>query len=152
MIRRTHDIEGHLHLLTAEQGGRTTVAQSGYRPAHKLYDNYLTSGVHEYPEGGGIAPGETAHVRVWFITPDVYPSSLWVGRVLQVSEGARAVGTLTVTEVLNPVLRGCAERYSPVWAKPAHLRYGQTDGGNAAGDDSAKSPTGHTDGTTTRRP
>jgi hypothetical protein len=118
---RLHDIEGELHLLSTEKGGRQTSAQSGYRPAHRLHDNYLTSGIHEYPDGGHIAPGETKIALVWLITPSVYPRSVWVGRVLDVCEGMHLVGQLAVTKVLNYALLGSPETHSPLWVEPQEL-------------------------------
>lgn len=118
---RLHDIEGELHLLPTDQGGRQSRAQSGYRPAHRLYDNYLTSGVHAYPDGDHIAPGESKNALVWFMTPAVYPGSVWVGRVLDVCEGMHLVGRITVTKVLNATLLGSPDTYSPLWVEPQEL-------------------------------
>lgn len=116
-MNRAPDIEGVFHLLAA--GGRHTPVQSGYyRPQHKLYDNYLTSGLHKYLDVDRVVPGGAARVAVWFVTPEVYPHSLWKGREITVSEGEHAVGTLRVTRVLNPNLRGKAATYNPVWTKP----------------------------------
>ncbi|GAA5185310.1 hypothetical protein GCM10025771_41080 [Niveibacterium umoris] len=117
-MKRLHDIEGQLQLLHTEHGGKQTAALSGYRPTHRLYDNYYTTGFHEYPDTGQISPGETTRALVWLVTPEVYPSSVWVGRVLPVCEGTRPVGKLTITRVLNPTLVGNPETYSPVWVEP----------------------------------
>jgi hypothetical protein len=115
---RPYDLEGLLHLLPSSQGGRTAPAYTGYRPAHKLYDNYLSSGIHDYPETGLARPGETTPTRVWLITPEVYPGSLWVGRVLDISEGQRCVGSFTITLVCKPILIGEPSEYSPQWKAP----------------------------------
>lgn len=97
--------------------------QSGYyRPQHKLYDNYWTSGLHKYLDVEEVVPGGTARVAVWFITPEVYPHSLWKGREITVGEGEHAVGTLKVTRVLNPNLRGKAATYNSVWSEPPGLK------------------------------
>ncbi len=126
-MNRPHDIEGAFQLLGPPQGGRQTPAFSGYRPQHKLHDNYQTSGQHTYLNVDQVAPGETANVAVTFITPDVYPRSLWVGREIDVLEGPRIVGKLRITRILNPILRGSAETYSPVWVEPSELdKNGQT--------------------------
>ena len=123
VLHRPHDFAGILYLLPAEQGGRQPGVRSGYRPIHKLYDNYLSSGEHEYPESNSANPGETTPVRVWLITPDVYPASIWVGRKLEILEGpVKLVGILTVQAVNNPILLGTAERYSPLWTAPPNLR------------------------------
>jgi elongation factor Tu len=120
-MNRAPDIEGIFHLLQAE--GRETPVCSGYRPVHKLYENYLTSGEHKYLDVAEVAPGSTARVAVWFVTPEVYPCSLWKGREITVSEGGqRIVGTLKVVRVLNPNLRGKASTYNPVWTAPPGLK------------------------------
>lgn len=119
-MNRAPDIEGVFHLLAT--GDRRTPARSGYQPEHKLYDNYLTSGLHKYLGVDEVAPGDSVQVAVWFITPEVYPHSLWKGREITVSEGERKVGTLKVTRILNPNLRGKAATYNPVWSEPLGLK------------------------------
>jgi elongation factor Tu len=114
-INRGPDIEGDIHFLATEDGGRQSFARSGYMPAHRIHDNYQTSGRHVYPDVEQVGPGETARVQVWFITPHVYPHSLWPGRELDVMEGERVVGTLRVNRVFNDTLSGSAENYSPEW-------------------------------------
>lgn len=42
-MNRSHDIEGEFYAFPSAQGGRNTPAFSGYRPQHKVYDNYQTS-------------------------------------------------------------------------------------------------------------
>jgi hypothetical protein len=120
-MNRQHDIEGEFSLYSTSQSGRKTAVFSGYRPIHKLYDNYLSSGQHEYPDVGQVAPGKTARVFAWLITPEVYPGSLWIGRELDVMEGPNhVVGKLKVTRILNNVLAGSAEAYSPHWVETLH--------------------------------
>jgi len=116
-----HDIEGEFHIFPTKVGGRHEPAFSGYRPVHKVYDNYLTSAQHEYVGVIQVAPGETVHTKVWFITPDVYPHCLWSGRVIDVQEGSQVVGRLTVTKILNKILEGAPETYNPIWVEPQGL-------------------------------
>lgn len=121
-MNRKWDLEGEFYLFTTEQSGRTTPVLSGYRPIHKLYDNYLSSGQHEYPDALSVALGDTAKVRVWLVTPEVYPDCLWVGREIDVMESPqRVVGKLTVTQILNEILLGTAESYNRTWKKPFYL-------------------------------
>lgn len=82
-MKLLHDIEGQLQLLHTEGGGKQTAALSGDPPTHRLYDNYYTTGFYEYPDTGPISPGETTRALVWLITPEVYPSSVWVGKHLR---------------------------------------------------------------------
>jgi hypothetical protein len=116
---RGPDLEGDFHLRL--ERGRITSVFSGYRPAHKLFDNYLSSGNHHYPDNDGVAPGETARALVWLITPDVYPHCVWEGREIELYEGRKIIGTLKVTRVFNTVLLGQAADYSPMWVAPPGL-------------------------------
>lgn len=119
---RECDIEGDFYLFDTQQSDRKTPVLSGYRPIHKLYDNYLSSGQHEYPDVPSVAPGETAKVRAWFVTPEVYPRCLWIGREIDVMEGPeRLVGKLTVTRIVNVSLRGDADLHLRNWVKPDYL-------------------------------
>jgi elongation factor Tu len=120
-MNRMHDIEGMFHLLESKHGGRKTPVSSGYRPGHKVHENYLTSAQHKYLDVPQVMPGETARVALWFVTPDVYPGSLWVGRELDVQEGNHTVGKLVITHVINQVLLGTPETYNPIWVEPPSL-------------------------------
>lgn len=121
-MNRKWDLEGDFYLFSTEQSGRETPVLSNYRPIHKLYDNYLSSGQHEYPDVPSVARGGTAKVRVWLVTPEVYPGCLWIGREIDVMEGPqRVVGKLTVTQILNEILLGTAESYRRTWKKPFYL-------------------------------
>jgi hypothetical protein len=84
-------------------GKRKTVL-SGYRPVYDIRPDYWTSTHHEFISANELSTGEETTAKVWFLTPEVYPKSLWVGRVLKVAEGSRQVGTATVEAVLNPIL------------------------------------------------
>jgi hypothetical protein len=67
-------------------------------------------------------PGEAARALVWLITPDVYPGCLWIGREIDVMEGeSRVIGKLTIEKIMNSILCGSPETYSPVWAEPPNL-------------------------------
>jgi len=77
---------------------------SGYRPVYDVQPDYWTSVHHEFMDSKGVATGESARAEVWFISPEAYPHSLWVGRSLIVAEGSRHVGIATVSKVFNPLL------------------------------------------------
>jgi len=110
-----------MHFFATADGGRQSFARSGYMPAHSIYDNYQTSGRHVYPDVEQVAPGTRARVQVWFITPHVYPRSLWLGRELDVMEGSRIVGTLRIDQIFNDTLTGSARTYSSRWMPPFDL-------------------------------
>jgi hypothetical protein len=93
---RTPDVEAEITLQ------RT--AQSGYNPQHKVRDDYLSSGTHNYIGCTEVLPGQTVMGTITFITPEAYPHCLWVGREIDIQEGSRVVGRARITRVLNPLL------------------------------------------------
>jgi elongation factor Tu len=76
----------------------------GYRPTHLIKDNYLTSGIHHYYNATTVLPNETATGTITFITPEAYPSCLWVGKKINIQEGERIIGFATITKIFNPIL------------------------------------------------
>ncbi|MFN7139267.1 MAG: hypothetical protein ACK4UN_08010 [Limisphaerales bacterium] len=104
MMHRSPDVEADIYFLPPERGGRPVPAHSGYRPAHKVREDYLTTGVHTYIDSEQVFPCETARAFISFITPELYPHCLWVGREISVQEGSRVVGSARITKILNPIL------------------------------------------------
>jgi hypothetical protein len=78
---------------------------SGYRPVYAVRPDYWPSVHHEFSSAAGVATGEEVSAEVWFLTPEAYPKTLWVGRELAVAEGSREVARATVAEVFNRVLK-----------------------------------------------
>lgn len=74
---------------------------SGYRPAHLIREDYLTTGLHEYTER---LSDRKAIGTITFISPEVYPHTLWVGKRVPFFEGNCRVGYAVITKVLNPIL------------------------------------------------
>ena len=97
---RTPDVEVTFRF----NGTRRTPAGDGYRPAHRVREDYLTTGVHHYFDVPKVAPDGEARGTITFITPEAYPGSLWVGKLIPIQEGERLVGTATVEKILNPIL------------------------------------------------
>ena len=85
-------------------GTRRGPMADGYRPAHRIREDYLTTGVHRYFDVREVAPDGTARGTITFITPEAYPHTLWEGKTIDICEGERVVGTATVEKVLNPIL------------------------------------------------
>lgn len=85
-------------------GERKKPVMSGYRPDHLIEDDYLICGIHEYFNVKRVPPDGRAYGTISFITPEVYPSCLWLDKRINIQEGARIVGHATVIEVLNPIL------------------------------------------------
>jgi translation elongation factor EF-Tu-like GTPase len=104
MNMNTPDVEAEITMLPAEEGGRSGPSFSGYRPQHKVRDDYLTSGIHQYFDCAYVLPGHTVHGTIAFMTPEAYPHCLWVGRVIDIQEGSRVVGRARITRIMNALL------------------------------------------------
>jgi translation elongation factor EF-Tu-like GTPase len=98
------DAEVMLELTASSSGGRLLHVISGYRPQYVVKPDYHTSVAHHFVGVDRVSPGERAKAEVWFMTPEVYPHSLWEGRRIEIAEGARRVGVATILKVLNPLL------------------------------------------------
>lgn len=85
-------------------GTRRGFVADGYRPAHRIREDYLTTGVHHYFDTEMVAHDGEARGTITFITPEAYPNTLWPGKTIDICEGERIVGTATVVRVLNPIL------------------------------------------------
>lgn len=118
-MKREADIEGIFELFA--DSGRAGPVCSGYRPGHKIHENYISSGEHQYIDSEWVSLGESANTKLWLITPEVYPASIWIGRELEVSEGTNIVGKFIVTGVLNETLLCTPDSYNPVWVVPSEL-------------------------------
>lgn len=85
-------------------GTRQHPAFDGYRPAHLVRDDYLTTGVHHYYNVDKVASDGTAKGTITFLSPEYYPNGLWVGKRIRIQEGAKVIGYATVMKIFNPVL------------------------------------------------
>ena len=85
-------------------GLRKRPAYNGYRPAHLVRDDYLTTGVHNYYDTGEIAGDGKAIGTITFVTPEAYPNCLWVGKKINIQEGSKIVGYATIIKIFNPIL------------------------------------------------
>lgn len=98
MMEKNIDIKATLEDL----GVRKTPIFSGIRPTIKVKEDYLTSSLIEFESE--MVDGFVDEVSIWFVSPEHYPKSLWVGKILEVYEGARVIAYVTVTEVMNKIL------------------------------------------------
>lgn len=99
-MNRTPDVE----VIFKFNGTRTNPAVDGYRPAHLITYSYLTTGVHHYYKMNAVPPNGTATGTITFLSPEVYPHCLWIGKKINIQEGARVVGYATITKIFNPLL------------------------------------------------
>ena len=103
-LLRKHDAEVIFQMTTARSDGAARTVLSGYRPEYGIRPDYLTCTHHEFDNDVGVSTGQSRTARVWFLTPEIYPHTLWIGRVLEVREGSRTVGQSTVTHIDNPLM------------------------------------------------
>ena len=99
-MNRSPDVE----VVFEFNGTRRNPAYDGYRPAHLVTDNYLTTGVHHYYDVDYVPSNGTAKGTITFISPEEYPHCLWVGKKLSIQEGERVVGYATITSIYNTLL------------------------------------------------
>lgn len=85
-------------------GTRRGAVSDGYCVPHRIVEDTLTSGLHRYYGVKEVAPDGAARGTITFLMPEQYPGTMWVGRVLEMCEGERIVGTATVEKVLNPIM------------------------------------------------
>lgn len=104
VLNRQPDVEAEITLLPTADGGRKMAAFSGYRPHHKVRDDYLTSGVHHYIGCDEVSPGQTVQGTITFLMPEAYPDCLWLGREIDIQEGGRVIGRARITRILNSLL------------------------------------------------
>jgi translation elongation factor EF-Tu-like GTPase len=93
-----------LTLLPPEEGGRKSPISSGYRGQHIIKPYYQTSAITELIDIESLSPGESCLAKIKYITPEVYPNTLFVGREVALYEGARKAGIAVIKQIMNPVL------------------------------------------------
>ena len=94
---------------------RKSPARDGYRPAHRLTDTCLTTGVHYYYHVGSVPPGASARGTITFLSPEAYPHCLWVGKRIPMQEGAHVVGYALTTRSCR---RKSRKRERQSWLPP----------------------------------
>ncbi len=99
-MNRTPDVE----VIFEFNGTRMNPVADGYRPAHLITDNYLTTGIHHYYQVNAVPPNGTAKGTITFLSPEAYSHCLWIGKKINIQEGARVVGYATITKIFNPLL------------------------------------------------
>ena len=99
-MNRTPDVE----VIFEFNWSRKNAALDGYRPAHLITDDYLTTGIHHYYGVSSVPPGGSARGTITFLTPEAYPHCLWIGKRISIQEGERIVGWATIVNVYNSLL------------------------------------------------
>ena len=99
-MNNTPDIE----VVFKFNGTRKNRVYDGYRPAHLIDGEHLTTGTHKYYNCDSVAPNGTAAGTITFISPEDYPECLWVGKRINIQEGVNVVGYATIKVVHNKIL------------------------------------------------
>ncbi len=73
----------------------------GYRPAHLICENYLTTGLHHYYNLDNS--NEEINGTIEFISPEAYPNSLWIGKNIDMYEGSKKIGYAEIVNIYNPI-------------------------------------------------
>lgn len=102
--KTVYEQEPDVEVLFEFNGTRRTPVAEGYRPYHLVNDNYLTTGIHHYYDVQTVSPNGTANGTITFLSPEAYPHCLWIGKKLNIQEGARIVGYATILKIFNPIL------------------------------------------------
>ena len=109
-MERKPDIKVTFHLYGKDEVkedekiyARRGYASSGYRPQHKIEENKLADGIHEY-EQEKVKPGENAEGTITFLSPENYPHSLWIDKKIDIQEGERIIGYAIIKEIFNKSL------------------------------------------------
>jgi ADP-ribosyl-[dinitrogen reductase] hydrolase len=101
-----YDFRATLVYKTVEEGGRTTPAKSGYRPAIKFhFDKMLTSGMQYFVDKEWVYPGESAEADINILASPYFEGCLYEGLEFMFTEGTRIIGTGTITKIINEKLR-----------------------------------------------
>jgi len=104
-MNKKYDIEGIFTLTDRLLNSDDRTVYSGYRPQHKIKDDYHTSGEHQYPFVTNVKTGESATVLVKFITPEYYPHCISENQIIKLFEGSREIGEISIMKICNPILK-----------------------------------------------
>lgn len=98
-MRLEPDVEAMFEFV----GYRKDNVYEGYRPAHMICENYLTTGLHSYYNLHNSSKKELKGT-ITFISPENYPKCLWIGKKIAMYEGNNIIGYATITDIFNPIL------------------------------------------------
>lgn len=94
---RSSDIEV---VIKNKRPSRSNIC-SGYRPAFKVKDDYLTTGIIRLIGIDELSYNGVAKAEIWFLSPEFYPNCLKIGQVIQFQEGKIIHGFVTITKINN---------------------------------------------------
>ncbi|WP_148305621.1 hypothetical protein [Dokdonia sp. MED134] len=102
IFSRKADFIAELKYRTSEEGGRTTNANSGYRPAIKFdFSENQTSGSQRFIRRNFAIPGETVVAEIRVASTEFLKNKLEKGTAFDFREGSRIIGFGKIIEVVN---------------------------------------------------
>ncbi|WP_333627536.1 hypothetical protein [Sphingobacterium siyangense] len=91
---------------TTEQGGRKTVAKTGYRPQIKFdFDEMHASGQQMFIDRSLVFPGDTVEAAIKISSVDYFSNQLMEKMKFEFREGTTVIGTGIIKHVINNRLR-----------------------------------------------
>ena len=100
------DFIATLTYRTAEQGGRKTPANSGYRPHLKFdFDEMQTSGQQLFIDRTLAFPGDTIEAEMKILAVDYFTNKLTEGMEFEFKEGDIIIGTGKIKHIINDTLK-----------------------------------------------
>ena len=102
-LRHSKTMKGTLYVLTKEEGGRHTPFSTGYRPQMYVAGADFTVECTDLGKVNGlkpevIMPGDTSVNIVFEVIEDGKTPYVYPGQVVNLREGGRTIGRLTITE------------------------------------------------------
>lgn len=94
-------IEYDVKAMITNKRETKTAFKTGYRPTFAIHPNYNTSGVITLIHRELLSFDETQEAYIQFLSPEVYPKSIWIGREIALMEGHRITGIARIIEVYN---------------------------------------------------
>lgn len=98
--------------------------KSCYRPTFAIHKKYNTSGEITLIDCEWLSYDETSEAFIRFLSPEVYPKSIWIGKEIVFMEGPRVTGIARIIEIYNSVLKSDIDGVEGelVLAKPVNKR------------------------------
>ncbi len=100
MTDLSQDIEVVMAFLRTEDGGKTRLAFSGYRPQFH-YQGEDWDAQHTYVDVKQVNPGDAVTAQLKFLSPQFHAGKIAVGTEFEIREGKRTVATGRVTKILH---------------------------------------------------
>ncbi len=95
------ELEAQVYYFTPQEGGRHSPVFSGYRGQFH-YNGRDWDAPQQFVDKDSCYPGESVIVYLQTVSPYYHKGKFYVGKKFEIREGAKGVGTGTVTKILRP--------------------------------------------------